>query len=98
MRDRGETHSLKRRGDFYWIIDASGARTLALAIPVATPNPARPWMDSDWDYSQWTIDHPNHCGAQWSWDGNESKPTLSPSLHAVGEWHGWVQGGTLVEA
>lgn len=29
----------------------------------------------------------------WSWDGDEDKPTLSPSVHCVGYWHGYfVQG------
>ena len=32
----------------------------------------------------------------WEWDGNEDKPTLSPSVNAVGCWHGWVKSGRLV--
>ena len=49
--------------------------------------------------SGWTIDRKNSNGAQWSRSGPwESCPTLHPSLHAVGEWHGWVQAGQLVEA
>lgn len=31
-------------------------------------------------------------------DGDPIRPTLSPSLHVVGEWHGWVRNGELVEA
>lgn len=45
-----------------------------------------------------TIDHKNDCGASWSWDGNENAPTLSPSIHTYGVWHGFVQKGELVEA
>ena len=26
---------------------------------------------------------------------NEEAPTLRPSLHAVGIWHGWVTAGQL---
>lgn len=29
----------------------------------------------------------------WTWDGNREKPTLHPSAHHVGHWHGWLQGG-----
>ena len=25
-------------------------------------------------------------------------PTLTPSLHWIGFWHGWVRGGKLIEA
>jgi hypothetical protein len=31
----------------------------------------------------------------WGWDGNEEKPTLSPSIHAPGEWHGFLIDGFL---
>lgn len=29
----------------------------------------------------------------WDWDGNEGAPTLSPSVHHVGHWHGWLRNG-----
>jgi hypothetical protein len=29
----------------------------------------------------------------WQWDGNEDAPTLSPSVHHVGHWHGWLRNG-----
>ena len=31
----------------------------------------------------------------WGWDGNEEKPTLTPSIHAPGEWHGYLRNGRL---
>lgn len=31
----------------------------------------------------------------WGWDGNEEAPTLTPSIHALGEWHGWLRSGKL---
>lgn len=34
----------------------------------------------------------------WRWDDNEEKPTLEPSVHTHGHWHGFVRGGMLVEA
>jgi hypothetical protein len=36
---------------------------------------------------------PNSCGASWEWDGNREKPTLSPSIHCVGVWHGYLRAG-----
>ncbi len=32
----------------------------------------------------------------WHWDGNREKPTLSPSVHHVGHWHGWLRDGVWV--
>lgn len=36
--------------------------------------------------------------ATWMWDGNREKPTLSPSIHHVGHWHGFLRGGFFVQA
>jgi hypothetical protein len=32
----------------------------------------------------------------WHWDGNRDKPTLTPSVHHVGHWHGWLRAGVWV--
>jgi hypothetical protein len=32
----------------------------------------------------------------WHWDGNRDKPTLSPSVHHVGHWHGYLRAGVWV--
>lgn len=88
---RNKASDFESVGEFTWQVDpATLKRVLILAIP---HNNQRGWI-----HSEWTIDHKNHCGAQWSWSGKEECPTLSPSLHAVGIWHGWVRNGTLVEA
>lgn len=29
----------------------------------------------------------------WAWDGNEDAPTLSPSIHNIGHWHGFLRNG-----
>lgn len=29
----------------------------------------------------------------WEWNGNLDKPTLTPSVHHVGHWHGWLTDG-----
>ena len=77
-------------GDFFWDL-RDGRRSLVVAIPCVS-----------WDKrglaSTWTIDHKNYSGASWNWDGDEDKPTLSPSLGMGGQWHGWVRAGELVEA
>ena len=31
--------------------------------------------------------------ASWEWDGDIDAPTLSPSVHNVGHWHGWLKNG-----
>ena len=31
----------------------------------------------------------------WGWDGNQDTPTLTPSIHAPGEWHGYLRAGRL---
>ncbi len=31
----------------------------------------------------------------WGWDGDEEKPTLTPSIDAPGEWHGYLRAGML---
>lgn len=34
----------------------------------------------------------------WEWDGNREAPTLSPSVHHVGHWHGYLRAGLWVQA
>lgn len=29
----------------------------------------------------------------WIWDGNRDAPTLSPSVHHIDHWHGWLKNG-----
>lgn len=31
----------------------------------------------------------------WGWDGNAERPTIEPSIHAEGRWHGFVRAGFL---
>ena len=89
---------LREVGDFFWkvIQHREGQRRwLYLALPLELEKEGR---NRGWVRSQWSIDRPDpNTGHSWSWDGNEEAPTLSPSLHAVGVWHGWVREGRLVE-
>lgn len=29
----------------------------------------------------------------WHWNGSTDRPTLTPSVHHVGHWHGWLTDG-----
>lgn len=31
----------------------------------------------------------------WRWDGNRDAPTLTPSIHLINEWHGYMTNGEL---
>jgi hypothetical protein len=31
----------------------------------------------------------------WGWDGNEDRPTITPSIHCIDRWHGWLEAGRL---
>ena len=81
-------------GDFYWNLTTLAElaaevplqRTLVIMLPTAQGH----------CLTHWPTTHANPNGDQWSWDGNEDEPTLTPVLHLTGGWHGWVQGGTLV--
>lgn len=96
MRRVEEEEGIKQRGDFTWTISKeTGQRYIIVAIPDI------PSLDG-------TVHHDTRCipvkegsndpGKHWGWDGNEDKPTLTPSIHAIGVWHGWVRSGMLVEA
>lgn len=78
-------------GDFYWWQDKQGRRSLLLAVPWPAREGRAVW-------SRWAVTEPNENGALWEWDGNEEKPTLSPSLHWPGIWHGWVKAGIMETA
>lgn len=32
-------------------------------------------------------------GPSWQWNGSLDKPTLTPSVHHRGHWHGWLTDG-----
>lgn len=34
-----------------------------------------------------------HASPSWDWDGNMEAPTLQPSVHHVGHWHGYLSAG-----
>lgn len=102
LENVGSPDKFKKQGDFCWgecAADrdprhrapvAKGTRVFIVAIPCLNTR--------GWVHSEWTIGFKNESDSQWAWDGNEDMPTLTPSLHAVGIWHGSVTEGELVEA
>lgn len=78
---------LRKVGEYYFVDnEITGARAMWLCIP-----------------SKFRIEGFERVrlpiGADgWQWDGNVETPTLKPSVHTFGHWHGWVRNGFLVEA
>lgn len=35
---------------------------------------------------------------QWEWDGDEEKPTFSPSVNCRDCWHGFIESGRTVRS
>ena len=76
-----------RVGEFFTATDQYGQRWMYAMFPGETLAmlPLRPLLKPD-----------TNRGHSWQFDGNEVKPTLTPSVHAVGSWHGYVTAGRMV--
>ena len=84
---RAEAHA-HGAGAFWWRATRDGTWILHALIPA----PGRPgWCESAWPILPARLQN----GSGWEWDGNVERPTLRPSLHAVGVWHGWMREGQL---
>lgn len=72
-------------GSFYIWSDADGQRYLACRLPdrCFIEIPIRPVVNGQ-------SSHPS-----WDWDGNVEHPTLMPSVHTHGHWHGWFRKGRM---
>lgn len=91
-------HGTQRPGDFAWEHDFThfehGAKetdeTLTLYICMPGGREAN-------GSAGWTPIHvrrgPPPTDRVWGWDGNLDKPTLQPSIHQPGCWHGHLQAG-----
>lgn len=93
MKRVADKDDLDNVGEFAWG-DEGGVRHIMIALP--RPRPTAP-DDYIMNYLPVALG-PNTPGKHWGWDGNEDAPTLTPSVHCIGHWHGWVRGGMLVEA
>jgi hypothetical protein len=93
MKRVADMASIDNPGDFFW-------RTVndQKYIVVALPRP-RDDAPNDWIMNMLPVEPGTaNRGISWGFDGNENAPTLTPSVHCIGHWHGWVRAGTLVEA
>ena len=36
---------------------------------------------------------PGGARPSWTWNGSKIEPTLQPSVHHKGHWHGWLRDG-----
>lgn len=39
------------------------------------------------------LDFRPHESPSWDWNGDKEKPTLTPSVHTPGHWHGFLTDG-----
>ena len=93
MKRVAKTEDLDNVGEFAWD-DQGDGRHLAVLLP--SPTSAAP---DNYAYIRIRVAQGgNVSGVHWGWNGDEDKPTLTPSVHAHGHWHGWVRDGMLVEA
>ena len=72
-------------GDFCWGENKDGLRMLFIVLPGFEHPDAIPCV----------IGSPGG-NRVWGWDGNEETPTLQPSIHVIGFWHGYLTAGRLV--
>lgn len=77
---------LKNPGDFYIELVPNGATYIFVLLPDGTGNNLPIEINKG----------PALSPRCWGWDGNEDKPTLTPSIHCIGSWHGWLRAGRLI--
>lgn len=85
---------------------------VAGSFRVSQPQKPHPWSDPEDADQQFWFFCPCGCGhltwldvgngfkpangPSWEWNGSIDSPTLTPSVHRVGHWHGWLRGGVWV--
>lgn len=75
-----------------WWIDEARA-SIYIMIPT---NPLHPDMPPTINPTRWPYRDPLPNGAVWEFNGDYDRPTLTPSLHWVDMWHGWLRDGELI--
>ena len=77
-------------GDFGWSFDMPWNDSNTIYLYIHLPGDARGW-------SAIQVQRGQAGGSRvWGWDGNEDHPTITPSINAVGQWHGWLKAGKLI--
>ena len=82
---------VKSPGQFCWVDDM---KEMVLWLPGDTM-PSRIKIIRPGDEGTPRASEP---GPKWIWDGNAEHPTLNPSLHSIGVYHGWAKKGILTQA
>lgn len=78
-------------GMFCYVVNGKGVVIgLSSCLPNA-PNVLGNETGSSWGVCMFT-GH-GEQGKMWSWDGNHDRPTLHPSIHRKGHWHGYLVDG-----
>lgn len=89
--DPSKGERAREPGDFYWLVsDQSPVR------PEGYRSFAARYPDGSFAIIEVRPAHPDSGGPSWSWDGNLERPTLSPSVHHIGHWHGYVRAGRMI--
>lgn len=88
----------------FWDEDMRTREPGTIYIPEEDPN----LPDDEKDRGRWYYSCACGCGASgavrvatdkkpepvgWLWNGSREAPTLTPSVHHVGHWHGWLTDG-----
>jgi hypothetical protein len=83
----GASHWDLKEGQYHFTTGADGQRWFNAMFPGQTLCilPIRPLVSQS-----------HNGGHSWQWDGHEDSPTLTPSVHAIDQWHGWVTKGRMV--
>lgn len=89
---RAHPEGIDNVGDFCWT-QIDGIRYLEIALPQPSEKAPDNYIINVLPVCQGT-----KVAKAWFWNGDEDKPTLSPSIHCLGHWHGFVQNGQLIEA
>ena len=78
-------------GAFCWRQDVAGSRTMLLLVPSERERGYEPL----YLYMRHAANNWAEAGEEHGWDGDEDRPTLSPSVSVPGGWHGFMENGQL---
>lgn len=95
MRRVDDDDAIARAGEFCWYVDDDGCRYLHCAVPGAKDDPEQ------YTYIEIPVrlgPHERQGRASWGWNGDIKRPTIQPSIHTHGHWHGWIRAGRMIEA
>lgn len=73
----------------YWFADVSGQRHTYPALWACFPDGSLIHLPLE-PMPAGVLQQPS-----WKFDGNRERPTLTPSVHVIGHWHGWLRAGRM---